>query len=347
MISRVKLTIFTAIIALMAIFTGAQAATSNNTVGFEVEPVASSYQVNSKVSYFDLKLKPGQKTNIAVKVKNTSGKALTINTSAATATTNINGVVEYKEVKADKSIDLPANLSKLMTTKTPKIKLKKGETKTVTYQVKMPKKAFSGQLAGGISFLKKADKAKSKSAMGVKNQYSYTIAVVLHGKKDLTKNKLTLGQVKASQNNGRNAISLAFENHTAAFLNQVKTNVKIYHRNGSKVVYHQTNAHEQIAPNSIYKFPLQVGDTALKPGKYTAKIKVTSKKQHWEFTRNFTITAAEADKLNQNATIQHHNWWLWIGLALLLLLLILLLIWYLRRKQKRIKELEKQLEDKQ
>ncbi|VDG21276.1 cell surface protein [Lactobacillus sp.] [Lactiplantibacillus mudanjiangensis] len=344
-VSRVKLTILTVIIGVMAMVTGAQAA--NSGVGFEVAAVRSSRQVNQQVSYFDLKLKPGQTTNIAVKVKNTSDHAITVNTAVSKATTNNHGVVEYKKIKSDLSVDLPANFEQVVTTKTRKLHLAKGATKTVTYQVKMPKKRFSGVLVGGLTFLKPADQQKSKSAMAVRNQYSYTIATVLHGTKDLTKNNLTLGKVKASQTNGHNAISLFLENHTAAFLNQVKTKVKIYQRGGQKVVYQQTTSNGQMAPSSIYKLPLQVGQTKLKAGKYTAKVKVTSKKQHWTFTKDFTITSDEANKLNQRANLPQSHWLRWLLLGLLLLLLLLLLIWYIHRKQKRIKALEQQLKDKE
>ncbi|BBM22291.1 cell surface protein, CscA/DUF916 family [Lactiplantibacillus plantarum] len=82
--------------------------------------------------------------------------------------------------------------------------------------------------------MKKAAKQQSKSAMAIKNQYAYSVAVVLHGKQALTKNKLTLGKIKATQNNGYNLISLALQNHTAAFLNQVTTEVKVYRRGVKK-----------------------------------------------------------------------------------------------------------------
>lgn len=64
-----------------------------NTVGFEVAPVVSKYQVDKAVSYYDLQLKPSQTTTLAVKVTNTSMQAITVHTGVAAATTNPNGVV--------------------------------------------------------------------------------------------------------------------------------------------------------------------------------------------------------------------------------------------------------------
>ncbi|WP_048000649.1 DUF916 and DUF3324 domain-containing protein [Lactiplantibacillus herbarum] len=320
---------------------------SANTVGFEVAPVASKYQVDKSVSYYDLKLKPGQTTTLKVRVTNTSTQEVTVHTGIAPATTNPNGVVEYQATTAGKNIDLPANASQLITTTDDKLTLAKGTSKIVTFEVKMPADKYDGVVVGGLSFLKKAAKQQSKSAMAIKNQYAYSVAVVLHGDHPLTKNHLSLGKIDATQNNGYNQISLALQNRTAAFLNQVKTDVKIYRRGGHKVLYKQSKQHGQIAPNSIYDLPLRVERDALKPGKYTAKLAVTSKKQHWTFTKDFEITSDRAKQLNKTAVIEHHvNWWLWISLGLLIVLL-LLIAWYIHRKQQRIKRLEEQLKDKQ
>ncbi|MFW2845392.1 DUF916 and DUF3324 domain-containing protein, partial [Lactiplantibacillus plantarum] len=55
----------------------------------------------------------------------------------------------------------------------------------------------------------------------------------------------------------------------------------------------------------------------------------------------------QADTLNKTAVLkQGPNWWLYIGIGLLLLLLIILVIWYIRRKQKKIRSLEEQLAEK-
>ncbi|WP_338209235.1 DUF916 and DUF3324 domain-containing protein [Lactiplantibacillus paraxiangfangensis] len=319
---------------------------SANTVGFEVAPVASKYQVDKAVSYYDLKLKPDQTTTLAVRITNTSTQEITVHTGVATATTNPNGVVEYQAAPTGKNIDLPANVSQLITTTDDKLTLAKGASKIVTFKVKMPAHKYDGVVVGGLSFLKKAAGQQRKSAMAIKNQYAYSVAVVLHGDQPLAKNRLTLGKIDATQNNGYNQISLALQNRTAAFLNQVKTDVKIYRRGGQKVRYKQVNQHGQIAPNSVYELPLRVGRNALKPGAYTAKLAVTSKKQHWTFTKDFEITSARAKQLNKTAVIDHHvNWWLWISLGLLTLVL-LWVAWYIHRKQQKIKRLEEQLKAK-
>ncbi|USJ85815.1 DUF916 and DUF3324 domain-containing protein [Lactiplantibacillus pentosus] len=346
---RLRALLATALVSVMSLFMGgmAQSAKADSAVGFEISPVRSSSQVDSNVSYFDLKLKPKQTQTIAVKVHNTSNAPITINVGISKATTNINGVVAYQRATENKSADLPYDLAKLVTTDQSEVKLDKGQVKAVKFQIKMPAKSYDGILAGGLTFLKKATAAETKKAVAVNNQYAYTEAVILHGDRDLTTNHLTMNKITVKQLNGRNVINFPLVNHTAAYLNKVQTKIKIYHRGGQKVVYHQNLTNGQMAPSSIYKLPVRTGQNALKAGKYTAVVKVQSKKQHWQFKQNFVITQGEATNLNQTAVLkQGPNWWLYIGIGLLILLLIILLIWYIRRKQKKIKELEKQLNDK-
>lgn len=314
--------------------------------GFEVIPVASEQQLDHKVTYFDLKLTPGQQTAVIVNVKNTSQQPITIETSLAKATTNSNGVVEYKGFKQNKSWGLPADIEKIVTTNENKVRLQPGEVKPVNYQIKMPQSDFDGELVGGLNFVKKVadNQVKPNSSMGVKNQYAYTIAIVLHGRQELTKNKISLGKITTRQVNNRNVISIPLVNQTATFLNKVTTKVLIKHRGQDKAVYTQNTVDGQMAPNSIYDLPVRIGEKAFKPGQYTAQIVVTSKEQHWQFTKNFTITKKQARHYNQTAVIKEDDSSLGLSLIIIgIVLLISLVIIIYWRKQRRIKLLEREL----
>nr|WP_260212735.1 DUF916 domain-containing protein [Lactiplantibacillus pentosus] len=168
---RLRALLATALVSVMSLFMGgmAQSAKADSAVGFEISPVRSSSQVDSNVSYFDLKLKPKQTQTIAVKVHNTSNAPITINVGISKATTNINGVVAYQRATENKSADLPYDLAKLVTTDQSEVKLDKGQVKTVKFQIKMPAKSYDGILAGGLTFLKKATAAETKKAVAVNN----------------------------------------------------------------------------------------------------------------------------------------------------------------------------------
>lgn len=334
------------LVLLVSVLVNANAVDAATNAGFEVIPVTSKQQLNHEVTYFDLKLAPDQATTVTVNVKSTSQKPITIEAAVAKATTNTNGVVEYKAFKQNKSTNLPANIEKVVTTDQSKIVLQPGEVKPVTYQVKMPRVVFDGVLVGGLNFVKKVtdDQMKTDSGMGVRNQYAYTIAMVLHGQNELTKNELSLRQITTRQINARNVISIPLNNQTAAFLNKVTTKVTITKRGQAKVIYTQKTADGQMAPNSVYDLPVRIGETAFKPGQYTAQVEVTSKQQHWQFTKDFTITRNQARHYNQKAVIKEDDSWLGLSLIIigmvLLFGLVIVIYW---RKQRRIKLLESEL----
>lgn len=338
---NIKLIIWGLILIIGGLFGGQPVQAAD--AGYEVIPVRSKQQANQAVTYYDFKLMPGQQTAITVNIKSTSDKPITIATTVSKATTNINGVVEYKSFKQNKSSQLPFDIGQIVTTEQHQIKLQPGEVKPVTYQIKLPDQAFDGEVVGGLNFLKKADQTITSAGhgMGVKNEYAYTIALVLHGQHPITQNQLRLDQITTSQINNRNVISLPLNNSTAAFLNKVATQVTIYRKGQTQARYTQGNTNGQIAPNSIYALPVRIGDTKFKAGSYTAKVKVTSKEQHWQFTQDFTITGKQARHYNQKAVVKADDTWLSISLIVigigLVIILVGVILW---RKQRKIKLLQ-------
>ncbi|MBU7554780.1 DUF916 domain-containing protein [Pediococcus ethanolidurans] len=78
-------------LSLLALPHSAQAAGAN----FTVERIASNQQNDPTVSYFDLKLKPNQTTEVKVKVTNLSNKEIHLIASPNTGYTTDGGAVAY------------------------------------------------------------------------------------------------------------------------------------------------------------------------------------------------------------------------------------------------------------
>lgn len=315
-------------------------------VDYEVKAIPSIKQVDTTKTYFDLRLNPEEKQTIAVKVTNKSEQERIIDTKVKTATTNTNGVVEYINSDKNESIDLPYDLSQLVKTNTSKIKLAPHESKEVDYAIAMPKKDFSGILSGGIIFTSENPEAKpteSTTDIAIKNQFGYVIALVLHGEKDSSPD-LQLSKVRLGQVNDRNTVFAHLVNPKAAYLNKLNVNVKIKKKNTDKVLYETKKSDLQMAPNSVFNYPVSLQETEFKPGNYLLAVHAESKGKTWDFEETFEIKSKEANKLNDQAYIHHdkQNYLLYIILFVVLLLLILLFIFY-RRRQQKIKALEEQV----
>nr|WP_054777163.1 DUF3324 domain-containing protein [Lacticaseibacillus saniviri] len=92
-----------------------------------------------------------------------------------------------------------------------------------------------------------------------------------------------------------------------------------------------------IAPNSNFTYPISWGGQRLEAGDYTLHGTGSTGGQSWKFTRNFTISAAEADQLNQEAGFKPDYTWLWITIAILVLIILGLLIYWLGRRSNKKK----------
>lgn len=321
-----------------------------SSVDYSVQPIPAEFQQNKNVTYFDLQINPNENKKIYVDVKNSSDKAIKIDTFIDKATTNSNGVVEYKNSSKFESIDLKYDISKIIKPEMNNITLAAHETKRVAYEIKMPSENFDGQIVGGVNFIQNDPETEKnseadKSSMAVKNQYAYTISVVLHGKRDLDKNNVELGKIKADQINGRNSIQIPIQNKTAAFLNKVEVDATIKNANDDSTVYQDKKVGGQIAPNSVYKFELGTASKKLEPGNYVASVKIVSKEQKWNFEKKFSIKAAESNKLNKNAVIKKSdNKFIYVILGITVLLLVMIVVIYkFYKKNKEIKELNNQL----
>jgi hypothetical protein len=93
-----------------------------------------------------------------------------------------------------------------------------------------------------------------------------------------------------------------------------------------------------MAPNSMLAFPVSTNNNPLQAGKYTMDLEAWAKDDngsyHWHFKKNFTITAAKANKLNKTAvelkkTKPNYLLWILIGIGILILLILLLILFLL------------------
>lgn len=336
------------ILPLVFLIVGCLAGAANSwaqDADYEVKAISSSKQVDETKTYFDLRLNPEEKHSIMVKVTNRSDQERTIETTIKTATTNTNGVVEYINSDKNQSSGLPYDISQLVKTTTPKITLAPHESKEVEYVITMPKTDFSGILSGGIIFTSEnTEKPNESSAdVAIKNQFGYVIALVLHGEKDV-KPDLDLTKVSLGQINDRNTVFAHLTNANAAYLNRLNVHVKIKKKNTNTILYETQNSDLQMAPNSVFNYPVSLQETKFKPGKYLLAVHAESKVQTWDFEKEFEIKGEEAKKLNEQAYIHKNQQHYLLYLVLFLIFLLLLLLVYLyRKRQQKIKALEKQV----
>ena len=321
---------------------------------FSVDPVPSEHQVDKTKTYFDLKIKPNMKEIITINVYNHSDQDIVVEPSIHTATTNLNGVVEYGESLTKPNSTIPYHMEQIVKPLTKEVTIPKNGQNELQFEIEMPAKEFKGILAGGISIKEKKINENSKSdskGMAVENEYLYISAIILHGDNKNIPEKLELTNVKVDQVNHRNVINLSLKNSASRYINQLSIEAHVLKKGSKKSICTSKKEMMQMAPDSNFNYPIELNGDKLKPGDYVVKVEAKSKDKIWNFDKELIVTKEKAKKLNsQDVSIKKNNRLIYylIGIICLVTATIVLFSYNKRLNSKKIEisKLKKQLEEK-
>ncbi|MGG5305321.1 hypothetical protein IGK16_002992 [Enterococcus pernyi] len=309
------------------------------TLNFYVTPEFSENQKSGNESYFHLTLAPDATEKLTLKLQNANAEAKKIKITPHTAYTNVMGVVEYGQNAEKADPTLKYSLDELI--EQPEIiELTGNETKTVTLDLKMPKEAFEGFLAGGLRIEEvKEDTTEDTSdeeGVAIQNEFAYIIGVVVSNKQEAVQPDLDLLDVFADQLNYRNVISANLQNFTPTFVNRLEVEATVQRVGEEEILYRASQEQMQMAPNSNFNFPISLEGDRFRSGEYLLKMTARSGEEEWQWERKFTIEADEARALNQqDVTIDTSiNWWMIGSIILFVSLLGIVLYLFLHKRKK-------------
>lgn len=300
-------------------------------------------QINKTLTYFDLKMEPGQEQEITLTVSNSSDKQTTIILSPNIATTNQNGVIDYSQTKGKLDSTLKTPLSSVIS-KEQEVTLAPNETKQVPFTLKMPDKSFNGLLLGGFYVTKKEEAEDSKEAeknVQIKNNYSYVIGIQLRESLEEVKAQLKMNQIKPALLNYRTAVTVNLQNTEATIIKEFDVHAKVRKKGNGTVLQEATKTEMSMAPNSNFDFPISWDNQSLEPGTYTLDMTAKSGENQWTFEEDFTISAKESKTLNTDAVELEKkapNWTLIILSVIAAMTLLIGGMLYLIYKHKKKKE---------
>jgi len=311
-----------------------------------VTPLFPESQVDESKGYYELLLSPGQKETLRLEVGNSSSEPINVQVTPHTAYTNTLGNVEYGKDAEEVDPTLPYSLDELMTP-SEVITVAGNETKVIEIPLQMSKDAFEGYLAGGLRITEVKEEedrdAPEGEGVAIKNEFAHVVGVVVSNTRDSVQPELELLDVFADQLNYRNVISATLQNFTPTFVNQLAVEATVKRAGEDDVLYKAEKEMMQMAPNSNFNFPISLEGDRFRSGNYVLELTATSGENEWSWTREFTIEADEARKLNREDVMIDSgvNWWM-IG-AIILLILMLGLVLYLMWQKKRARESEEEV----
>lgn len=272
-----------------------------NDMNFSVEANIPSNQIDKSQTYFDLKMKPGQKQDISITIKNGSDAEASFSVIPRTAVTNQNGVIDYgKDLPKDSSLKYQfTDIVKGEMNYT----LKPNETKKAVFHINMPKTSYKGIILGGFRIQKNQTENKSsEEGVQIKNQYAYVIGAKLSESEVNVTPKVELNDIKPVLQNYHTAISVNLQNTEPVIISKLEVEAKVTKKNKKEVLHQAKKENMSMAPNSNFDFPISWDDKELSAGKYHLSLIARDKKgNEWEFEKSFEIKEKETKKLNKEA----------------------------------------------
>lgn len=320
-------------VALLGLFGSMQSVSAAENTDYSIRPILPENQ-RVGASYYDLKLEPGQEQTIQVEVLNEGTEDATYEVAVNTAFTNDNLLIDYGgKGQPNKTLEYSvAGLVEYPET----VAVAANSSNQVDIHLKMPEQAFEGVLLGGIRVKKVGQtEAKEESQMGIET--SYTLGLVLSEATPELEPELKLHKVAAVSYNNYPAIAATLENPIAAMIRGVAVTGSITPKGSDKVYLKADTKEHSIAPNTTFAYHFDTQEQPLKSGDYTMKLQLEDRDgRKWAFTKDFTITKKQADRINKETLDieAKDDLLLYIILGLLTALILLMLLLLVKKRKK-------------
>lgn len=331
----VKLSIvFTVLACFMAPAAGmdAYAQTSGD---FSVHAIIPDNQVDTRQTYFDLRMSPDQKQTIQIVIDNSRDEELVAQIRLNNASTGRNGLIVYTEQDVrDESLQVAVTDVAALQTET--VTVPALGSKTVNIDIQMPKEELEGVILGGIVVTEDetGKNAQATEGISLNNIITYVIGLKLtENDSDVTPD-FDLTAITPSLINYKTAVVATLHNKEARIVKNMEVKASVY-RSGSDSVFRELSLEDaQMAPLSKGDFVIDWEGEALQPGTYRLKMSAIYEGKTWEWDEEFTI-AAEASDLNKEAVgLKKDYRWLYV-LAILAALAIVGFVAYWMGSRKR------------
>ncbi len=311
------------------------AAQEIDTVGFSAKAITPENQVDPNLSYFDLRVRPGDTQTISVYLTNEGKTDIIVDVALRAASTNRNGVIEYQIPAApDETLVVPFDtISKT----NPEISVPANSAATVNVEIRVPEQPFSGTVLGGIVLTKRTD-GTAESAVGIDNRFSYVIGVKLTEDSAAVAPEFRIKSVEPTLVNYRSAMSVGIQNRAPLIIKNANVTVDLYQGSNTTPLLSVTKAPVDFAPNSVFPLPVEWNDLKMDPGAYHVAVKLNHEGKMFELTQDFTVGQQEANQVNQGTLFppasNAFDRWLWPVVTIVLLIAAFLLFFFWRKSKK-------------
>lgn len=328
------LVFFITLVTFLSMQVSVVKAESEDILGFTYENTLPKNQIG-KATYFELKVKPGDKQTLVTTIANQTANKKIIQINISNATTSSAGNINYGPSKEKLLGKETLKITEMLEAPS-RVTLKPHETKKVKFELTVPKKEFDGIVLGGIQ-LKEVNENKSeevKEGASLKNEYSYIYSISLREtEKDIAPKITSSG----AQYNGMAYVIL--NNVQSIITSKVAINTVLMKDDSDKILDEFKVNDYRLAPNSVLTLPLH-GTEKLEIGKYRTQTTVEVEDKTWNFEGEFEVTKENKQKkdtlIDESSEEKGLNW-LVIGLICMSFVLTVAVIYVVLSKKNKSK----------
>ncbi|WP_367368626.1 WxL protein peptidoglycan domain-containing protein [Schleiferilactobacillus harbinensis] len=294
----------------------AQADISN----ISVTPMIEDSNVTDR---FQLIVKPGQVRKVTISFTNFGSSDVTLSVVPRNATTSDDGKIVYTRNVSAGDNKLQFAFKDMTESRT--IHLKAQQTKDITFSINTPKSPFLGMVMGAFFVY---DSSQTPSAGNV------SVPVWLTQTNKAVGGSLLLAGISTAAVNQQPYVYVNLSNTQPGLMKNVIVHMNI-RRNGFMEWLNlglkpmtADLKYDTIAPNSRIPISFNQKQTPIKAGNYVVSGTARTGKTEWKFGGTYSISQAEADKVNKASKnlVYDYTWAYLLGIAGLVLLIIIVLI---------------------
>lgn len=309
---------------------------STLTVHADNEPLGVKVINTEKLETKDelnFKLNVGEVTQAQVELVNKSQQDKKVSITINNATNDENGQLIYNSPQAEVNDSKLLSVPKVMTADR-EVVIEANSKKVLPLTIKMPDQKFTGIILGGITFLDESSRGEVQegSNMGIINQMSYTLPIIIRQTDEKEEAKLELKQIKLSEKG--KTLEVGIDNLKGHILPNVDVTYVIKTRSG-KVIDTFKTAGGKLAPHHTYVRSLSLKKLPLTSSKYTIDIKAESDHGNWNWSENFELSSQQRFEKVKEILNNKVNWMVVFGIIIVLLLLVLILIQLIKIKKNK------------
>lgn len=308
-------------------------------VYFSIKAKIPDNQINKRLTYFDLRVSPGDTQTLEIEVFNNSLESLEVSVEAHAASTNQGGLIEYTKT-VEKDASLKHSFADIASVETPRLSVGSGQTETARISMAIPLEPFDGVILGGIVVTKLTGTASpsaspaSAASTSITNEYAYVVGVRLSENDALVEPDFRLRNIEPTLVNYKPALAVNLQNHQPAIVKGLSIAAKVYALNSSLPAADVLKDDIDVAPNSSYDFIIDWNNAPIAPGDYRLQMKATLGERVWEWDEGFTVGAVESSEVNSGAIglEKKDRTWLYILIGVGALLILALVYIATRRR---------------